>query len=563
MEPIKAMIAHDWTGNALTLYFLEPVHGVAPGQVCAIYYEKWCLGSGIIKETWTSDVNPIKSPKALKLEFQGKDLYSMNDLHLDENGMPRQGTEAETGVAKGKRNERPLSNLVQFEGEEDEENDCEHIGSDGFENDAAESSGRAERVEHEEEEPKEEGDKSDRAGQQAGQEAKATETSDKGANSISARPVDSPLATAPTEAGHDATGSEDGGAVGVEMLEDDGTGSKRLTAPVSTDAKTPLKEPKKATRVSKAETLSLEEIRSASGTGMFWVKNNDRPTDEQSAGPLIYHQVDRESSNPSPTYPTGSLEAMTTSLDFWSSAIDRSPDDDRIHHLSPVKVDMREEARSRGDWINGPKTSATIYPDRQDLLPASTQERRILGPKGQPSMLHSDSHPSPVPMPQASAVARDTSAKDCAPRHSNLETSAWDDFAEGFDRDGSESRQTIGPSPSRHFNAYPRDDPFSEDNRPFRDDRYPKRDFHRGYGRDQGEENYRRDLNDGGHSRSDFYQRGTRDDRKRIDRGVGNNRYQYGNRDRERGGFGINERVGYDRRERSERAPKRKGFGLA
>ncbi|KAK1923311.1 tRNA-specific 2-thiouridylase, partial [Papiliotrema laurentii] len=51
MEPIPAVINHDWNGMGLTIDFAQPVHGVAPGQVCAIYYMKWCLGSGVIKQT--------------------------------------------------------------------------------------------------------------------------------------------------------------------------------------------------------------------------------------------------------------------------------------------------------------------------------------------------------------------------------------------------------------------------------------------------------------------------------------------------------------------------------
>ncbi len=48
--------------------FLEPIHGVAPGQVAAIWYQKWCLGSGVIQRTWTMDDVPIKSFREMKQE---------------------------------------------------------------------------------------------------------------------------------------------------------------------------------------------------------------------------------------------------------------------------------------------------------------------------------------------------------------------------------------------------------------------------------------------------------------------------------------------------------------
>ena len=41
--------------DRITIDFPEPVSGVATGQVVAIWYQKWCIGSGIIEETWTSD----------------------------------------------------------------------------------------------------------------------------------------------------------------------------------------------------------------------------------------------------------------------------------------------------------------------------------------------------------------------------------------------------------------------------------------------------------------------------------------------------------------------------
>ena len=45
---------------SLIIDFQEEVPGVALGQVAAIWYEKWCLGSGVIKETWTADEVPIQ-----------------------------------------------------------------------------------------------------------------------------------------------------------------------------------------------------------------------------------------------------------------------------------------------------------------------------------------------------------------------------------------------------------------------------------------------------------------------------------------------------------------------
>lgn len=68
MEPIPAVINHDWNGMGLTIDFAQPVHGVAPGQVCAIYYMKWCLGSGVIKQTWTAHTHPIQSFRTRKAE---------------------------------------------------------------------------------------------------------------------------------------------------------------------------------------------------------------------------------------------------------------------------------------------------------------------------------------------------------------------------------------------------------------------------------------------------------------------------------------------------------------
>ena len=59
--------------------FLEPIHGVAPGQVAAIWYQKWCLGSGVIDGTWTADEVPIRSWQAMK----GKENPCMEDVDDD------------------------------------------------------------------------------------------------------------------------------------------------------------------------------------------------------------------------------------------------------------------------------------------------------------------------------------------------------------------------------------------------------------------------------------------------------------------------------------------------
>ena len=52
----------------LTIDFPEPIHGVAPGQIAAIWYQKWCLGSGVIERTWTSDEVPARSFGEMKNE---------------------------------------------------------------------------------------------------------------------------------------------------------------------------------------------------------------------------------------------------------------------------------------------------------------------------------------------------------------------------------------------------------------------------------------------------------------------------------------------------------------
>lgn len=87
MEPVPAVISHDWNGGGLTIDFLQPVHGVAPGQVCAVFYLKWCLGSGVIKQTWTSDQHPVRTWKELRnkeddeIEYFGAE--EVQRVHVD------------------------------------------------------------------------------------------------------------------------------------------------------------------------------------------------------------------------------------------------------------------------------------------------------------------------------------------------------------------------------------------------------------------------------------------------------------------------------------------------
>lgn len=80
MDPVPAVIAHDWNGEGLTIDLLEPVQGVAAGQVCAVYYLDWCIGSGIIKQTWASDTHPVKHFRAIK-EAKGRpeDYYGAEE----------------------------------------------------------------------------------------------------------------------------------------------------------------------------------------------------------------------------------------------------------------------------------------------------------------------------------------------------------------------------------------------------------------------------------------------------------------------------------------------------
>ncbi|CAD6574901.1 MAG: hypothetical protein TREMPRED_001244 [Tremellales sp. Tagirdzhanova-0007] len=66
MQPVSGVLSHDWDAKGLTIDFPEAIHGVAPGQVAAIWYQKWCLGSGIIEQTWTADEIPAKSYQDIK-----------------------------------------------------------------------------------------------------------------------------------------------------------------------------------------------------------------------------------------------------------------------------------------------------------------------------------------------------------------------------------------------------------------------------------------------------------------------------------------------------------------
>lgn len=50
----------------MTIDFPEPIHGVALGQVAAIWYQKWCIGSGVIERTWTADEVNAKSFNEMK-----------------------------------------------------------------------------------------------------------------------------------------------------------------------------------------------------------------------------------------------------------------------------------------------------------------------------------------------------------------------------------------------------------------------------------------------------------------------------------------------------------------
>lgn len=53
---IALKLSESETDNtSLMIDLLEPLSGVSPGQVAAVYFQKWCLGSGIIRETRCQD----------------------------------------------------------------------------------------------------------------------------------------------------------------------------------------------------------------------------------------------------------------------------------------------------------------------------------------------------------------------------------------------------------------------------------------------------------------------------------------------------------------------------
>ena len=62
----------QWVGiksnlfGSITIDFEESVKGVAPGQVAAIWYQKWCMGSGVIEQTWTQDEMPSRTLNDIK-----------------------------------------------------------------------------------------------------------------------------------------------------------------------------------------------------------------------------------------------------------------------------------------------------------------------------------------------------------------------------------------------------------------------------------------------------------------------------------------------------------------
>ena len=114
MEPIPAVISHDWNGLGLTIDLLEPVHGVAAGQVCAVFYLKWCLGSGVIKQTWTADTHPLKDLKGIKQEegYFGAEEAERVDIEVDE---------GEDGEGEGEAVSLPSSTVeVDEDGDEGE-----------------------------------------------------------------------------------------------------------------------------------------------------------------------------------------------------------------------------------------------------------------------------------------------------------------------------------------------------------------------------------------------------------------------------------------------------------
>ncbi|WWC72823.1 tRNA (5-methylaminomethyl-2-thiouridylate)-methyltransferase [Kwoniella pini CBS 10737] len=51
MKPVPARVRKAENGGGVFIEFKEPLSGVSPGQVAAIWYDDWCLGSGVIRDT--------------------------------------------------------------------------------------------------------------------------------------------------------------------------------------------------------------------------------------------------------------------------------------------------------------------------------------------------------------------------------------------------------------------------------------------------------------------------------------------------------------------------------
>ncbi len=69
----------------MTIDFLEPIHGVATGQVAAIWYQKWCVGSGVIEQAWTADEVPIQTFKQMKGRAGKKTVDEEQEVEEDSN----------------------------------------------------------------------------------------------------------------------------------------------------------------------------------------------------------------------------------------------------------------------------------------------------------------------------------------------------------------------------------------------------------------------------------------------------------------------------------------------
>ncbi|EIW70365.1 hypothetical protein TREMEDRAFT_38116 [Tremella mesenterica DSM 1558] len=56
MSPVVGVVGINWNGRGIIVDFPEPIKGgVAPGQTIALWYQKWCLGSGTIRSTTSLD----------------------------------------------------------------------------------------------------------------------------------------------------------------------------------------------------------------------------------------------------------------------------------------------------------------------------------------------------------------------------------------------------------------------------------------------------------------------------------------------------------------------------